>query len=99
MSAASKSQSPDRDAELAASKAAALEAYEKLQEARSHFRQAAEAAGMDLKDDAMEHILRGRDKAEEFSAEAGRYVREKPLASLGVAFLVGYVIAQMFGRR
>lgn len=99
MSAASKSSASEREAELAASKAAALEAYEKLQEARQHFRQAAEAAGMDLKEDAMDQLLRGREKAEELSSEAGRYVREKPLASLGIAFLVGYVMARMFGRR
>lgn len=89
----------DRDAELSASKAAALEAYEKLLEARQHFRKAAESAGMDLKEDAMEELARGREKANELSAEAGRYVREKPLASLGIAFLAGYILAQIFGRR
>jgi ElaB/YqjD/DUF883 family membrane-anchored ribosome-binding protein len=70
-----------------------------LLEARQHFRKAAEAAGMDLKEDAMEQLARGREKANELSAEAGRYVREKPLATLGFAFLAGYILAQIFGRR
>lgn len=96
---ATQSAERDRDAELAASKAAAIEAYEKLLEARQHFRKAAEAAGMDLKEDAMEQLARGRQKADEVSAEAARYVREKPLASLGIAFLAGYILAQIFGRR
>lgn len=99
MPAQSGSGAKDREAELAASKAAAMEAYEKLLDARLHFRQAAEAAGMDLKEEALEQMQHGREKAEEISAEATRYVRDKPLASLGLAFLAGYILAQVFGRR
>jgi ElaB/YqjD/DUF883 family membrane-anchored ribosome-binding protein len=99
MSAASTQGQKDREAELSASKSAAMEAYEKLLEARHHFRQAAEAAGMDAKDDALEHFARGREKAEALGSEAGKYMREKPLASLGLAFLAGYILAQIFGRR
>lgn len=89
----------NRSAEMAASKEAAMEAYEKLLEAREHFRHAAEAAGMDMRQDAMDQLMRGRHKAEELSAEAGQYVRDKPLASLGIAVLAGYILAQVFGRR
>ncbi|MBN7796536.1 hypothetical protein [Parahaliea mediterranea] len=99
MPAQSESGAKDREAELAASKAAAMEAYEKLLDARLHFRQAAAAAGMDLKEEALEQIQHGREKAEELGAEATRYVRDKPLASLGLAFLAGYILAQVFGRR
>lgn len=99
MPAESGSGTKDREAELAASKAAAMEAYEKLLDARLHFRQAAEAAGMDLKQDALEHMRHGREKAEELGAEASRYMRERPLASMGLAFLAGYILAQVFSRR
>jgi ElaB/YqjD/DUF883 family membrane-anchored ribosome-binding protein len=85
--------------ELAASKAAAMEAYEKLLEAQQHFQQAAHAAGMDLKDEALEQVQKGREKAEELSNQVGDYVRDKPTASLGFAFLAGYVLANILSRR
>lgn len=88
-----------KNEEFAASKEAALEAYDKLQEARLHFQQAAQAAGMDLKGDAIEQIHKGRDKVDELGAEASAFVRDKPLATLGIAFLVGYVLAQVTSRR
>ncbi len=88
-----------KEDEMAATKAAALEAYEKMLEAQQHFRKAAEAAGMDMKQEAMEQVRRGKEKAEELGAEAVDYVREKPLASLGIAVLVGYVLAHILGRR
>ncbi len=88
-----------REDELAASKAAALEAYEKLLEARHHFRLAAESAGMDLKEDAATQLLRGRDRAEELGEQANAYVRDRPLAALGVAFAAGFVMAQLLSRR
>ena len=40
--------------ELAASKEAALDAYEKLLEAKQHLKLAAESAGVDMKDEAIE---------------------------------------------
>ncbi|MFV0276329.1 MAG: hypothetical protein ACK5HY_03980 [Parahaliea sp.] len=99
MSAATDAQGKKRKDELAASKEAALAAYEKLLEARQHFRQAAEAAGMDLKDEAMQQLEYGKARATELADEATRYTREKPLASLGIAFLAGYILAVVFGRR
>jgi ElaB/YqjD/DUF883 family membrane-anchored ribosome-binding protein len=99
MSAAGTQERKEREAELAASKEAAIEAYERLLEARHHFRQAAEAAGMEAKQEAFEQFARGREKAEALGSEATRYVRDKPLASLGLAFLAGYILAQIFGRR
>jgi ElaB/YqjD/DUF883 family membrane-anchored ribosome-binding protein len=99
MAAETTSASRGKNAEIAASKEAAMEAYEKLLEARQHFRRAAEAAGLDARDEAMEQFARGREKAEAIGAEAGAYVRQRPLASLGLAFLAGYILAQVFGRR
>ena len=89
----------DRNEELGASKQAAMEAYEKLLDARMHFRRAAEAAGMDLRDEALQQIERGQQKAGEVSEQASRYVQEKPLPALGLAFLAGYILAQIFGRK
>lgn len=99
MATAKETERKDRQAELDASKEAAMAAYEKLLEARQHFRQAAEAAGMDMRDEAMQQLERGRHKADELGDEVGRYVRDKPLASLGIAFVAGYIMAQLLGRR
>jgi hypothetical protein len=46
--------STKREDELAASKEAVLSAYDKLLEAKEHFKLAAEAAGVDIKDEATE---------------------------------------------
>jgi ElaB/YqjD/DUF883 family membrane-anchored ribosome-binding protein len=85
--------------ELAASKESAMKAYDKLLEAKDHFRRAAEAAGIDLKHDAMDQLSKGREKATEISHQANTYMKEKPLATLGIAFAAGYVLAQLFSRK
>ena len=89
----------EKQNELAASKESALKAYEKLLEAKDHFRKAAEAAGVDMKHDAMEQLTKGREKATELSHQANTYMQEKPLATLGIAFAAGFVLAQMFSSR
>jgi ElaB/YqjD/DUF883 family membrane-anchored ribosome-binding protein len=91
--------STKREDELAASKEAVLSAYDKLLEAKEHFKLAAEAAGVDIKDEATEQFLKGRARTEELSEQASVYVREKPLASLGIAFITGYVLSQLFSRK
>jgi len=85
----------DKDDELAASKEAVMEAYDKLLEAKGHFRKAAEAAGMDLKHDAVEQLMKGKEKASELGKQADTYMKEKPLTTLGIAFAAGFIIAQM----
>lgn len=85
--------------ELTASKAAVMEAYDKMLEAKDHFRKAAEAAGMDLKHDAVEHLEKGRAKAGELGKQADTYMREKPLATLGIAFAAGFILSQAFSRK
>jgi ElaB/YqjD/DUF883 family membrane-anchored ribosome-binding protein len=91
--------STKREDELAASKEAVLSAYDKLLEAKEHFKLAAEAAGVDIKDEATEQFLKGRARTEELGEQASVYVREKPLASLGIAFITGYVLSQLFSRK
>lgn len=87
---------PGTEAELDASKLAAREALEKLLEAKDHFRSAAEAAGLDLKEEAIDQMIRGRDKAEELTATATEFAREKPMQALAVAFVGGYILSQFF---
>lgn len=88
-----------KQAEMAASKESVMQAYEKMLEAKDHFRLAAEAAGMDLKHDAVEQLDKGRAKAQELGDQASQYVHEKPLATLGIAFFAGLVFAQLLSRR
>jgi ElaB/YqjD/DUF883 family membrane-anchored ribosome-binding protein len=52
-----------------------------------------------IKDEATEQFLKGRAKTEELGEQASVYVREKPLASLGIAFITGYVLSQLFSRK
>jgi len=96
---ASTTTTTSKEKELAASKAAVSDAYEKLMEAKSHFKLAAEAAGVDLKHDAAEQMAKGREKAEILGMQASSYMREKPLATLGIAFAAGFVLSQVFSRK
>jgi len=84
--------------ELDSGKEAALAAYQNLLEAQQHFRQAAEAAGMDLKEDAMKQLMKGKDKVDELGHEMERYVHEKPLASIGIAFFAGLLVSRLLSR-
>ena len=88
-----------KEDELAASKEAVLSAFDKLLEAKEHFKLAAEAAGVDIKDEATEQLLKGRDKTEELGEQASAFIREKPLATLGIAFITGFVLSQLFSRK
>lgn len=93
--------SPDKmtkQQELDSGREAVLAAYNNLREAQGHFRQAAEAAGVDLKHDAMEQLLKGKGKAEELGQQAQHFVHEKPLTSLGLAFVAGLLFAQLTSR-
>lgn len=95
----SATKSTEREKELAASKEAVLSAYDTLLEAKEHFKLAAEAAGVDVKDEVTEQLLKGRAKTEELGEQAAGYIREKPLATLGIAFVAGYILSQLFSRK
>lgn len=88
-----------KEEELAASKEAMFSAYDKLLEAKKHFRLAAESAGVDIKNETTEQLLKGRAKTEELGEKASVFVREKPLATLGIAFVTGFIISQVFSRK
>jgi ElaB/YqjD/DUF883 family membrane-anchored ribosome-binding protein len=85
--------------ELAASKEALVSAYEKLLEAKDHFRLATEAAGMDLQQDAMDRLLQGRASVEQLGEQTREIMRDKPLSTLGIAFVAGFLLSQLLSRR
>lgn len=87
------------DTEFEASKAAAMEAFDKLLEARKHFQNAATAAGIDLKHEALEQLLAGKSKADDLGQELADLAKNKPGTTLAMAFLGGFVLAQLLGRR
>jgi len=88
----------ERDEELEASKQAAREALDKLMEAKAHFQEAAGAAGLDVKDEAVEQLAKGREKVDEFGDEVSSYMDEKPLQTLGIAFVGGFILAHLLSR-
>lgn len=98
-SSAADHKSNQADAEFEASKAAALEAFDKLLEARKHFQNAATAAGVDLKHEAIEQLMASKSKAQDFGAELSELAKTKPSTTVAIAFLGGFVLAQLLGRR
>ncbi|MDF1764678.1 MAG: hypothetical protein P1U57_14860 [Oleibacter sp.] len=95
----SKSAEPTKEQELEASKAAVTEAYEKLMEAKTHFKAAAESAGVDMKSDAAEQFQKGRDKAGEMTDQATAYAKDNPLATIGLAFAAGFIASKFLTRK
>jgi ElaB/YqjD/DUF883 family membrane-anchored ribosome-binding protein len=95
----SKTTANNKETELEASKAAVSEAYEKLMEAKKHFKTAAESAGVDVKNDATEHFQKGRDKAGDFTQQATNYMKDKPLATMGIAFAAGFIASKVLSRK
>ena len=87
-----------QESELEASKLAAKEALDKLLEAKEHFRHAAEIAGLDMKGDALDQLIKGKDKADDWTRGAVDYAKEKPVQALAIAFVGGYVLSKFFSR-
>lgn len=92
-------ESTTREQEVNAGKESVLAAYDNLLEATEHFKHAARVAGLDLKSEAAGQLLKGRDKAGAMGQQASHYVHNNPLASLGTAFLVGFLIARSLGKK
>ena len=91
--------SNDKEKELEASKAAVAEAYEKLMEAKNHFKAAAESAGVDMKTDAAEQLKNGREKASDLTDQASAYMKENPLKTMGIAFAAGFIASKFLTRK
>lgn len=85
--------------ELDASRQAAMDALEKLLEAKEHFRTAAESAGLELKEEAFNRLTEGKLRAEHLGEQACDYVYEKPLTSLAIAFVGGLVLSHLLSRK
>ena len=92
-------QSNAKKEEINSGKEAAAAAYDKLLEAKEHFRHAAEAAGMDWKHDAEVQFEKGKTKATELWDSANSYLHDKPLATLGIAFAAGFLVAQLTSKK
>lgn len=89
----------DKQKELDAGRESVIAAYNDMLEAQGHFRQAAEAAGVDMKHDAMEQLLKGRDRVDVVGQEVQQYVHDKPVATLGLAFFAGLLVSQLLSRK
>lgn len=85
--------------ELEAAREEALAAYQNLLEAGEHFKLAARAAGMSIKEEASGQWQKGQDKATSVGQQTTDYVHERPFAALGIAFVAGFLISQVLGRR
>lgn len=84
--------------ELDATKQSAMEALDKLIEARGHFRAAAEEAGLDLRDEAVQRLEQGKARAGEYSDELSEYMQEKPLQTIGLAVLGGFLLSKILSK-
>jgi len=89
----------DTSKEMDASRDAMNQAYEELKQAKQHFQRAAEAAGLEAKEEAIGQWLKGKRKADAMGSEVENYVNEKPFSSLGIAFVVGLLVSQLFSNR
>lgn len=85
--------------EMDASREAMNKAYEELMLAKQHFRKAAEAAGMEAKEEAIDQWLKGKRRADEVGSDVQKYVNDKPFSSLGIAFAVGLIVSQLFSSK
>ncbi|MFM2483795.1 hypothetical protein [Celerinatantimonas yamalensis] len=95
----SKATDPTKEQEIEASKVAVTEAYEKLMEAKNHFKAAAESAGIDMKSDAVEQLKKGRDKASDLTDQATTYMKDNPLATMCIAFAAGFIASKFLTRK
>ena len=72
--------------------------HDEIQMAKQGKLAASEAETAALKD-RRERLLKGREKAEELGAQANTYIREKPLATISLAFAAGFVLSQLLSRK
>ena len=88
-----------RTEELEAGKDAVAQAYKQLMEAKAHFSKAAESAGIEFKDDALEKLHKGEKSIEALGSQVAISAKNNPLATLGVAVAVGFLLSKVITRR
>ncbi|MAT91469.1 MAG: hypothetical protein CME59_02600 [Halioglobus sp.] len=98
MDGAAQDGSGQRRDEMDAARESVSAALDKLVEARDHFRQAVEAAGLDIADEAEARVDAGRRQLGELDDRLQRAVQDQPLRSLGFAALAGFVLARLVSR-
>lgn len=85
--------------DLQSAKKSALEAYEHLLDAKEKFKAAAMQAGLDAKEVTSERLEASAEnvqvRAIDAVAESQSYIIDKPLTSVGIAFLSGYLLAKL----
>lgn len=84
--------------EIDVGKEAVAQAYEKLMEAKAHFQKAVEAAGIELKGEALEQVHKGEDSLEALRSQVSDSTRKNPLSALGIAFAVGFLVSKITSR-
>lgn len=85
--------------EFDSAKLAAVEAYEKLMEAKAHFTKATAAAGVELNDEAIERLHKGEETLEAVGSQLTASVKRNPLTTVGIAFAVGILLAKVTSHR
>lgn len=87
--------SKDSEQEANTGRDAVMSAYNNLLEAKEHFKRAAGTAGLDLKNEANNRFSQGKVKAGEWNEQANSFIRERPLAAVGIAFAAGFVVSKL----
>lgn len=87
-----------RGEEMDAARESVSAALENLVEARNHFRQAVQAAGLDIAEEAESRVDAGRQQLGKLDDRLQRAVQDEPVKSLGIAVLAGFVLARLVSR-
>ena len=51
-----------------------------------------------MKAEALDHLIKGKDKADDLTRSAIEYANEKPVQALAIAFVGGYILSKLFAR-
>lgn len=85
---------------------AAMSALYRFLDAKNHLVNSAESAGMQMKHEARDRLLRsrrklhrGRQNLEHLGHEAVHHTKRKPLAVAGIAIIGGLILYRVLGRR
>lgn len=70
-------------------------ALQQMREAANGVYRALSSIGLASSDLAKQKVEKGRETAMQYELEAENYLRERPLAAVGIAFAVGFVAAKL----